>query len=46
MWALFLLAMLGGLCGLASISWREVPLTVGTCALILTLAALGVALLH
>jgi hypothetical protein len=46
MWPLFLLAMIGGLCGLSLISWREVPLTVGTAAFILTLAALGLAILH
>lgn len=46
MWALFLLAMVGGLCGLSLISWREVPLHVGTVALVLTLAALGLAILH
>jgi hypothetical protein len=46
MWPVFVLAMVGGLCGLSLISWRDVPLHVGTAALILTLAALGVALLH
>ncbi|WP_171110582.1 MULTISPECIES: hypothetical protein [unclassified Streptomyces] len=44
--ALFVLAMVGGVCGLAVISPRDVPPITGTCAFILTLAALGVAILR
>ncbi len=35
---------LAGLVGLALVDWRTVPPTAGTCAFILTLAALGVAI--
>jgi hypothetical protein len=43
---LFAFAALGALLGLAVVTAHEVPPVLGTCALILTLAALGVALLH
>jgi hypothetical protein len=43
---LFLIAMVGGFCGLSHIARRDLPLTVGTTTLILALAALGLALLH
>jgi hypothetical protein len=46
MWPLFLIAMVGGFCGLSAVSRRDLPLTVGTTTLILALAVLGVALLH
>ena len=42
----FVLAAVGGLVGLALIDWRTVPPISGTCAFILTLAALGVAVLR
>ncbi|MER6431575.1 hypothetical protein ABT272_28170 [Streptomyces sp900105245] len=42
----FALAALGGLLGLALVDPRTVPPIGGTCALILTLAALAVAVLH
>ncbi|MET9098316.1 hypothetical protein [Streptomyces antibioticus] len=42
----FVLAAVGGLCGLALVDWRTVPPITGTCAFILTLAALGVAVLR
>lgn len=41
---LFALAALAGLLGLALVDIRTVPPVSGTCALILTLAALGVAM--
>jgi hypothetical protein len=41
---LFVLAALAGLLGLALVDIRTVPPVSGTCALILTLAALGVAM--
>jgi hypothetical protein len=40
----FVLAALAGLAGLALVDFRTVPPVTGTCALILTLAALGVAM--
>ena len=40
----FVLAALAGLTGLALVDWRTVPPVLGTGALILTLAALGVAM--
>jgi len=46
MWLLFLIAMVGGFCGLSHIARRDLPLHIGTTTLILALAALGVALLH
>ena len=42
----FVLAAIGGLCGLALVDWRTVPRVSGTCAFILTLAALSVAVLR
>lgn len=42
----FVLAAGLGLCGLALVDWRTVPPVAGTCALVLTLAALGVAVLR
>lgn len=42
----FVLAAAVGLVGLAVIDWRTVPPVTGTCAFILTLAALAVAVLH
>jgi hypothetical protein len=42
----FALAMLGGLAGLALFDFRTVPPITGTWALIITLAALGVAVLR
>lgn len=42
----FALAALTGLLGLALVDLRTVPAVSGTCALILTLAALAVAVLH
>jgi len=42
----FVVAALAGLCGLASVAPRAVPPVSGTCAFILTLAALGVALVR
>lgn len=42
----FVLAALVGLLGLAVVDVRTVPPVSGTCALILTLAALGLAILH
>ncbi|MEW2635958.1 hypothetical protein AB0903_31050 [Streptomyces sp. NPDC048389] len=46
MTALFLIAMIGGFCGLSHVARRDLPLHVGTTTLILALAALGLALLH
>lgn len=43
---LFALAMLLGLLGLVLVDVRTVPPITGTCALVLTLAALGVAILR
>ncbi|MFF5801611.1 hypothetical protein [Streptomyces albogriseolus] len=43
---LFPLAALLGLLGLCALALRDVPRISGTCALILTLAALGVAVLR
>jgi hypothetical protein len=43
---LFVLAAVAGLAGLALVDIRTVPPVTGTCALILTLAALGVALVR
>lgn len=42
----FVLAAVGALAGLALVDWRTVPPVSGTCALILTLAALAVAVLR
>lgn len=42
----FALAAVAALIGLALVDIRTVPPVTGTCALILTLAALGVAVLH
>ncbi|MFI1734028.1 hypothetical protein ACH40E_33410 [Streptomyces acidicola] len=42
----FVLAAIGGLAGLVLVDWRTVPPITGTCAFILTLAALGVAVLR
>lgn len=42
----FVLAALAGLAGLALVDVRTVPPITGTCAFILTLAALGVAVLR
>ncbi|MFE0329054.1 hypothetical protein ACFW08_20175 [Streptomyces sp. NPDC058960] len=42
----FVLAAVCGFLGLAFVDWRTVPPVTGTCALILTLAALAVAILH
>jgi hypothetical protein len=42
----FVLAAVLGVCGLALVDWRTVPPVSGTCAFILTLAALGVAVLR
>lgn len=42
----FVLAAAFGLLGLAALDWRTVPPVTGTCAFILTLAALGVAVLR
>jgi hypothetical protein len=42
----FVLAACAGLLGLALVDLRTVPPVSGTCALILTLAALGVAVLR
>ena len=42
----FVLAAAAGLLGLALTDWRTVPPITGTCALILTLAALGAAILR
>ncbi|WP_405554307.1 hypothetical protein [Streptomyces sp. NBC_01171] len=42
----FVLAAVGGVLGLALVDLRTVPPITGTCALILTLAALGVAVLR
>ncbi|MFM9566136.1 hypothetical protein [Streptomyces turgidiscabies] len=44
--AFFVLAALGGLVGLVLVHPRTVPKFTGTCAFILTLAALGVAVLR
>lgn len=44
--ALFVLAVIVGALGLALVDLRTVPRVSGTCALILTLAALGVAVLR
>ncbi|MFF9205127.1 hypothetical protein ACF1AE_25565 [Streptomyces sp. NPDC014986] len=41
--ALFVLAAVAGLAGLAVVDIRTVPPVTGTCALILTIAALGAA---
>lgn len=43
---LFALAALAGLLGLVLVDIRTVPPVSGTCALILTLAALGVAIVR
>lgn len=43
---LFACAALGALLGLAAIAAPDVPRTIGTVAFIVTLAALGVAILH
>lgn len=43
---LFVLATAVGFIGLAVVDWRTVPPVSGTCAVILTLAALGVAVLR
>ncbi|MEV5659815.1 hypothetical protein [Streptomyces flaveolus] len=43
---LFVLAAAAGLAGLALVDLRTVPPVTGTCAFILTLAALGVAVLR
>lgn len=42
----FALAAVAGLLGLALVDWRTVPPISGTCAFILTIAALGVALVR
>lgn len=42
----FVLAAGLGLVGLALVDWRTVPPVSGTCAFIVTLAALGVAVLR
>ncbi|MGI3198424.1 hypothetical protein ACRJ4B_16030 [Streptomyces sp. GTA36] len=42
----FVLAAGAGLLGLALVDWRTVPPVTGTCAFILTLAALAVAVLR
>ena len=42
----FTVAALGALIGLALVDFRTVPPVAGTCALIVTLAALGVAVLR
>lgn len=42
----FVLAALAGLTGLALVDWRTLPPVLGTGALILTLAALGVAIVR
>jgi hypothetical protein len=44
--AFFVLATLAALVGLARVDPRTIPPVTGTCALILTLAALGAAILH
>lgn len=44
--AFFVLAVAVGLTGLALVDWRTVPPVLGTGALVLTLAALGVAVLR
>ncbi|WP_199881093.1 hypothetical protein [Streptomyces kebangsaanensis] len=44
--ACFALAALAALAGLALVDLRTVPPITGTCALILTFAALAVAILH
>ncbi|WP_338907061.1 hypothetical protein [Streptomyces nigra] len=44
--AFFVLAALAGLLGLAGVAPRAVPPVSATCAFILTLAALGVAILR
>lgn len=44
--ALFPVAALGSLLCLAAVAAREVPRITGTAALIITLAALAVAILH
>ncbi|NUP17382.1 MAG: hypothetical protein HOV73_25960 [Streptomyces sp.] len=44
--AYFTLATLGALIGLAFVDFRTVPPVAGTCALIVTLAALGVAIVR
>jgi hypothetical protein len=46
MWPVFLIAMVGGFCGLSLVSRRDLPTIAATAALALTLAALGVAILH
>lgn len=43
---LFACAALGALLGLCALALHDVPAILGTVALILTLAALGVAILH
>ena len=42
----FVLAAAAGLIGLALVDWRTIPPITGTCALILTIAALGMVVLH
>ncbi|MFJ9754955.1 hypothetical protein [Streptomyces sp. NPDC101149] len=42
----FVLAAVAGLAGIALVDWRAVPPVLGTGALILTLAALAVAIAH
>ncbi|MFE7232541.1 hypothetical protein ACFVAF_18145 [Streptomyces sp. NPDC057596] len=44
--AFFVAATAAGLIGLALVDRRTIPPITGTCALILTLAALAVAVLH
>lgn len=44
--AFFVLAALGALLGLVLVDVRTVPPLAGTCALIITVAALGVAVLR
>lgn len=42
----FVLAAVAGLTGIALVDWRAIPPVLGTGALILTLAALGVVVLR
>ncbi|MFE9309499.1 hypothetical protein ACFYM5_17640 [Streptomyces sp. NPDC006706] len=42
----FVAATAAGLIGLALVDWRTLPPITGTCALILTLVALAVTVLH
>lgn len=44
--AFFVLATLGGICGIAAVAPRAVPPVTATTAFILTVAALGVAVLR